>query len=53
MRYTAKQQTQAAKGRLDAIIISDAKRFGHHGPADLIRSLEARHAVTLAKDETK
>ena len=47
MRYKAKQRTQAEKDRLDAALIIDAKRFGHHGPANLIETVRQRHNVPL------
>lgn len=36
-----------SKERLDALLESDAKRFGHHGPANLIETVRQRHNVAL------
>lgn len=47
MRYTAKQRTQADKDRLDLIMINEAKRFGHHGPANLIETVRQRHNIAM------
>jgi len=43
----AKQITAEAKARLDKAIQSDAKRFGHHGPADLIETVRQRQNVAI------
>jgi hypothetical protein len=40
----------ASKERLDAAIRSDAKRFGHHGPANLIETVRQRHKAALNAD---
>ena len=47
MRHSQKQRVQASKDRLDATLISDAKRFGHHGPANLIETVRQRHNIPL------
>lgn len=47
MRYSANQQTQAVKERLDASLISNAKRFGHYGPANLIETVRQRENIAL------
>jgi hypothetical protein len=47
MRYTAKEHAQAAQDRLDVQIITTAKRFGHHGSANLIETVKQRHNVQI------
>lgn len=39
-----------SKERLDAVIRSDAKRFGHHGPVNLIEAVRQRHNVSHDPD---
>ena len=38
---------------LDALIKSDAKSFGHHGPKDLCEIIFQRHKVVISYDNAK
>ena len=45
-----KKRIHASKERLDAAIRSDAKRFGHHGPDNLIEVVRQREHAALDRD---
>jgi hypothetical protein len=42
-----KNRIHASKERLDAAIRDDARRFGHHGPENLIETVRQRQHVQL------
>jgi len=42
-----KNRIQASKERLDAAIRDDARRFGHHGPQNLIETVFQRQHAKL------
>ena len=46
-RYNAR--IRVSKERLDQWLLSDAKRFGHHGPHDFVEVARQRHnaAITI------
>lgn len=45
-----RNRIHASKERLDAAIRDDARRFGHHGPANLIETVRQRHFAALDPD---
>jgi hypothetical protein len=45
-----RDRIKLSKERLDAAIRSDAKRFGHHGPANLVETVRQRHNAALDPD---
>lgn len=45
-----KDRIALAKSRLDQAIKSDAKRFGHHGPKNLIETVRQRHSAAITEE---
>lgn len=44
------QAAAAASGaRLDAALVSDARRFGHHGLANFLETVRERHSAALTE----
>jgi hypothetical protein len=50
MNKAYKLRIEQSKERLDQAFRSDARRFGHHGPANLIETVRQRHNATMNAD---
>jgi hypothetical protein len=50
MNRAYKARIAESKGRLEESLLSDAKRFGHHGVADFIEIVRQRHNVAITED---
>lgn len=48
--HSYKARIAASKARLDESIRADARKFGHHGPKDLIEIVRQRHNAPLDPD---
>jgi hypothetical protein len=44
-----KADAAASGARLDAALVSDARRFGHHGIANLVETVRQRHNVAVTE----
>lgn len=42
-----RKRIEQSKERIDAAIRSNAKRFGHHGPDNLIETVRQREGIAL------
>jgi hypothetical protein len=44
-----KANAAASGARLDAALVSDARRFGHHGIANFLETVRQRHSAAITE----